>query len=439
MNTIGLLLVFCFAFFALKQKSEKTRNILLVVASLIGFCMFSVEGFDIQADENIMTLFGGRGGSKVRGGNNGVRDGVTPVVVSGNANTYTFTNDSAVISLTGSDAVPPSVTCKTGRGRTASSTNGTIGYNPTSPSWDTSPTAPSDIDTYFTCVANGCPLGENVLQIPSGSGDASNVETLSTCMPESVITSYQNALIELEENSALPICRRLGWQCDNGKLSGAESITISSPSSDGQTSGGVSATTGSGVVRENSNIVYTFPQGFDVLRKKTREGGIIQRDPQCPDGTEVSQTPIASLLTLNRTNVNLMYQCIYPRTPCPPVRSSGATDNSCNQGWIYKPQINGEQYHGDIGGINYTDECCVRRANCSSTHLTCPDDQIIKTNGKCNGSSCVASDMLKDGDCCGESTGPCPGECNLWNGLLGRGRGVKCDDGQIFDTYCPNS
>ena len=47
MNTIGLLLVFCFAFFALKQKSEKTRNILLVVASLIGFCMFSVEGFDI--------------------------------------------------------------------------------------------------------------------------------------------------------------------------------------------------------------------------------------------------------------------------------------------------------------------------------------------------------------------------------------------------------
>ena len=44
MNTILLLLVFCFAFFALKQKSEKTRNILLVVLTLLCFCMFSVEG-----------------------------------------------------------------------------------------------------------------------------------------------------------------------------------------------------------------------------------------------------------------------------------------------------------------------------------------------------------------------------------------------------------
>jgi hypothetical protein len=53
MNTIILLLVLGVSFFALidlialKQKSEKTRNILLVVASLIGFYMFSVEGFDI--------------------------------------------------------------------------------------------------------------------------------------------------------------------------------------------------------------------------------------------------------------------------------------------------------------------------------------------------------------------------------------------------------
>jgi hypothetical protein len=45
MNTIGLLLVLGLAFFALKQKSEKTRNMLLIGASLIGFCMFSAEGF----------------------------------------------------------------------------------------------------------------------------------------------------------------------------------------------------------------------------------------------------------------------------------------------------------------------------------------------------------------------------------------------------------
>ena len=48
MNTIGLLLVLGLAFFALKQKSEKTRNMLLIGASLIGFCMFSAEGFKIS-------------------------------------------------------------------------------------------------------------------------------------------------------------------------------------------------------------------------------------------------------------------------------------------------------------------------------------------------------------------------------------------------------
>ena len=45
MNTIGLLLVLGLAFYALKQKSEKTRNMLLVVSALLGFCMFSAEGF----------------------------------------------------------------------------------------------------------------------------------------------------------------------------------------------------------------------------------------------------------------------------------------------------------------------------------------------------------------------------------------------------------
>jgi hypothetical protein len=45
MNTIGLLLVLGLTFFALKQKSEKTRNMLLVASALLGFCMFSAEGF----------------------------------------------------------------------------------------------------------------------------------------------------------------------------------------------------------------------------------------------------------------------------------------------------------------------------------------------------------------------------------------------------------
>jgi len=45
MNTVGLLLVLGLAFFAMKQKVEKTRNMLLVVSALLGFCMFSAEGF----------------------------------------------------------------------------------------------------------------------------------------------------------------------------------------------------------------------------------------------------------------------------------------------------------------------------------------------------------------------------------------------------------
>jgi hypothetical protein len=48
MNTIGLLLVLGLAFFALKQKSEKTRNMLLIASALLGFCMFSAEGFMVQ-------------------------------------------------------------------------------------------------------------------------------------------------------------------------------------------------------------------------------------------------------------------------------------------------------------------------------------------------------------------------------------------------------
>jgi len=45
MNTIGLLLVLGLAFYALKQGSQKTRNMLLVASALLGFCMFSAEGF----------------------------------------------------------------------------------------------------------------------------------------------------------------------------------------------------------------------------------------------------------------------------------------------------------------------------------------------------------------------------------------------------------
>ena len=45
MNVVKILLVLGLGYVALNQKSEKTRNMLLVVTGLLAFCMFSVEGF----------------------------------------------------------------------------------------------------------------------------------------------------------------------------------------------------------------------------------------------------------------------------------------------------------------------------------------------------------------------------------------------------------
>lgn len=46
MNVVKILLILGLGYIATTQKSEKTRNMLLVVTGLLAFCMFSVEGFD---------------------------------------------------------------------------------------------------------------------------------------------------------------------------------------------------------------------------------------------------------------------------------------------------------------------------------------------------------------------------------------------------------
>jgi hypothetical protein len=46
MNVFKILLILGLGYFALTQKSEKTKNMLLVVTGLLAFCMFSLEGFD---------------------------------------------------------------------------------------------------------------------------------------------------------------------------------------------------------------------------------------------------------------------------------------------------------------------------------------------------------------------------------------------------------
>ena len=46
MNVVKILLVLGLGYVALTQKSEKTKNMLLVVTGLLAFCMFSMEGFN---------------------------------------------------------------------------------------------------------------------------------------------------------------------------------------------------------------------------------------------------------------------------------------------------------------------------------------------------------------------------------------------------------
>jgi hypothetical protein len=48
MNVVKILLVLGLGYVALNQKSEKTRNMLLVVTGLLAFCMFSVEGLMVS-------------------------------------------------------------------------------------------------------------------------------------------------------------------------------------------------------------------------------------------------------------------------------------------------------------------------------------------------------------------------------------------------------
>ena len=49
MNVVKILLVLGLGYVALTQKVEKTRNMLLVVTGLLAFCMFSMEGFTLNA------------------------------------------------------------------------------------------------------------------------------------------------------------------------------------------------------------------------------------------------------------------------------------------------------------------------------------------------------------------------------------------------------
>jgi hypothetical protein len=200
MNTIGLLLVLGLAFYALKHKSQKTRNMLLVVSALLGFCIFSVEGFVIAPGAPMGDKFrepepyspattwheyddwdatDDRSGSPLGGqGSLSIRDG-TPITVYGSVNRYII-NGNDPITLDGQSDISTDITCKVGK-----QDNDRVIYNPSADAstWQLGPggdTRASDMDTYLSCVepTTACPPVESVESAESDI-DAQN----ATCGP----------------------------------------------------------------------------------------------------------------------------------------------------------------------------------------------------------------------------------------------------------------
>ena len=64
MNVVKILLIIGLGYVATTQKSEKTKNMLLVVTGLLAFCMFSMEGFTVNFS-TVLTGFGGDGNAVV--------------------------------------------------------------------------------------------------------------------------------------------------------------------------------------------------------------------------------------------------------------------------------------------------------------------------------------------------------------------------------------
>jgi hypothetical protein len=149
MNVVKILLILGLGYFALTQKSEKTKNMLLVVTGLLAFCMFSLEGFTIAASA-VPTVFAG----DTRSG-----DGASQIITAAGTSVpiYTVTGE-----ITATADSISGITCKMAGGDSA---NGTIGLAATAPETGGAYTEAASISTIFTCAAvetNGqsCSAGE---------------------------------------------------------------------------------------------------------------------------------------------------------------------------------------------------------------------------------------------------------------------------------------
>ena len=141
MNVVKILLVLGLGYVAMAQKSEKTKNMLLVVTGLLAFCMFSMEGFTVNFS-NDLTGFGGDGNAVVDDRNITVGSDTATQIV------YTLPTESYNSETT---SIPG-----TGYSCTIGSTTGVMGKYTgagaqTDDITDSSARGPFDITKIFTC------------------------------------------------------------------------------------------------------------------------------------------------------------------------------------------------------------------------------------------------------------------------------------------------
>lgn len=142
MNIIHILLIAGLLFFALQQKKESTRNIILIVTALLAVCMMSKEGFTLSASRNTDNLDGWTYGGTIGPGSITTTDSNTTF-------TFTWPNDQATAVLDATTAIDPTVV--------ACTIGGVTGNVSKMDPWPaTRPTAASEITDYLTCsVADG--------------------------------------------------------------------------------------------------------------------------------------------------------------------------------------------------------------------------------------------------------------------------------------------
>jgi hypothetical protein len=150
MNIIRLLLIGGLIYFAVMQKKESTRNMILIVTGFLAVCMISKEGFTVSASENPPFTECDNSDSCTADGSTN-----TVTVTASDGSTFTFKNGENY-SLNGND----DSTLGSGENRitctTDGTTDGTTGFVAGAAAYDGSTTQAS-IRTVLVCTASDSP------------------------------------------------------------------------------------------------------------------------------------------------------------------------------------------------------------------------------------------------------------------------------------------